>query len=221
MYSPAFSSSSSSSQEPVKTFSKFRERSHGGRLRRDGRLLAAGGDDGAVRLFNLATKTQLRIFQGHSRATRRTDFTSDLRRLASFSDDRTVSIWDIAANERICNFSGHKVSGTGCHTHTHTPSPPPFRKIFKHRWFLPVQDYVRAGCASSLTSSLVASGSYDHTVRLWDQRQQGGAGGSQVLCVDHGSPVEAVAFMPNESLLVSAGTCAMTQVKDFPTNQYR
>ncbi len=68
-----------------------------------------------------------------------------------------------------------------------------------------LQDYIRAGCASALSSSLVASGSYDHTVRLWDQRKGSGAE-QQVLCVDHGSPVEAVAFMPNESLLVSAGT---------------
>ncbi len=75
-----------------------------------------------------------------------------------------------------------------------------------------LKDYVRAGCASSLTSSLLASGSYDHTVRLWDHRSQGG----QVLCLDHGSPVEAVAFMPNEALLISAGILLCNAIKLFP-----
>ena len=62
---------SSTPQDPVKTFTKFRDRSYGGRLRRDGRLMAVGGEEGAARLFELDTKTQLRCFQGHSRAIRR------------------------------------------------------------------------------------------------------------------------------------------------------
>lgn len=60
-----------SSHAVYKTFSKFRERSYGGRLRRDARLLAAGGDDGAVRLFDVESKSQLRSFEGHQGATRR------------------------------------------------------------------------------------------------------------------------------------------------------
>ena len=61
----------SSPQEPVKTLTKFKDLCFGGRLRKDGKLLAAGGEDGAVRLFDVATKSQLRCFQGHERATRR------------------------------------------------------------------------------------------------------------------------------------------------------
>ncbi len=67
--------------------------------------------------------------------------------------------------------------------------------------FLPrPQDYVRAGNASESTSELMVSGSYDHTVKLWDRRKEG-----SVVTVTHGSPVDAVVFFPNDALMASAG----------------
>jgi U3 small nucleolar RNA-associated protein 15 len=62
------------------------------------------------------------------------------------------------------------------------------------------QDYVRAGCVSQISSDVVVSGSYDHTVRIWDRRQE-----SSNLQINHGSPVESVLLMPSGTLLVTAG----------------
>ena len=45
------------------------------------------------------------------------------------------------------------------------------------------------------------SGSYDHTVKLWDRRQAHSA----TTSFDHGCPVEAICLLPNGSLLASAG----------------
>jgi U3 small nucleolar RNA-associated protein 15 len=66
--------------------------------------------------------------------------------------------------------------------------------------FTSLQDYVRAGCVSSLSSDIVVSGSYDHTVRVWDRRKS-----ASVMNMDHGSPVEDVLLLPNDALLVTAG----------------
>lgn len=63
-------------------------------------------------------------------------------------------------------------------------------------------DYVRCGSVAHRSADVLISGSYDHTVRLWDLRQPGA---KSIFTVEHGSPVEAVLFFPNDSLVVSAG----------------
>ena len=47
--------------EVHKTLTKFKSAAHGGRFRRDGQLIAVGGDDGAVKIFDIASKTLLRL----------------------------------------------------------------------------------------------------------------------------------------------------------------
>lgn len=61
-------------------------------------------------------------------------------------------------------------------------------------------DYVRCGCASKLNPDLFVTGSYDHTVKIFDARTN-----KNVLCVEHGQPVESVLLFPSGGLLVSAG----------------
>ena len=47
---------------------------------------------------------------------------------------------------------------------------------------------------------MILSGSYDHTVKLWDPRSN-----SCAIDMDHGCPVESVLFMPGNGLACSAG----------------
>ncbi len=89
------------------------------------------------------------------------------------------------------------------------------------------QDYVRALAPSPLVfpsgtgggsgGGIWASGGYDHAVKLWDVRLEGAvapspgpapSASSAPACVatfDHGSPVEALAWLPGGALLASAG----------------
>jgi len=54
----------------------------------------------------------------------------------------------------------------------------------------------------SLSAPLyLCPGGYDHIVKLWDVR----AGPQATMSVDHGAPVEDVAFFPSGGLMVSAG----------------
>lgn len=64
-----------------------------------------------------------------------------------------------------------------------------------------LQDYVRAGCVSSINSDLFLSGSFDHTVKLYDAREPK----SSTISVDHGAPVESVLMYPGNSIFVSVG----------------
>eukprot|EP00951_Prasinocladus_malaysianus_P011338 scaffold83769_cov26-Prasinocladus_malaysianus.AAC.1 len=53
-------------------------------------------------------------------------------------------------------------------------------------------DYVRAAECSPGSDTTWLTGSYDHTVRLWDVRSK-----EAVMEFQHGSPVEDVAFFPS------------------------
>lgn len=61
-------------------------------------------------------------------------------------------------------------------------------------------DYVRAGAPSPISPDIILSGSYDHTVKLYDCRSN-----ETVLTVNHGSPVESTLFLPSGGLFISAG----------------
>lgn len=152
-----------------KTLQKFRDSVYGGRFRNDGKLLCVGGDDGAVKIFDVASKTLLRTLSGHSNATHAAEFI-DSKRIASFSDDKSVRIWDISTEELILTFDGHT-------------------------------DYVRAGCISPISSDIVVSGSYDHSVNVWDCRKNE----EPIHKLIHGNPVEAVKVLPNGTMVVTAG----------------
>lgn len=93
---------------PVKNLNKFRETAYGGCFRSDGRLLCAGGEESFVRLFDVETKSLLRIFRGHTSAVHRCFFTSDKTHIASFSDDKTVAIWDVPSETKLTTFTGHE-----------------------------------------------------------------------------------------------------------------
>jgi RNA polymerase sigma factor (sigma-70 family) len=63
----------------------------------DGRLLAHGGEDGVLRVFNAHTGKALAQFEGHTGSIRTIDFAPDGRSLATGSDDTTVLVWDFQA----------------------------------------------------------------------------------------------------------------------------
>ncbi|KAG9272989.1 U3 small nucleolar RNA-associated protein 15 homolog [Astyanax mexicanus] len=157
------------SQEPVQSFTRFRDTAYGGSFRGDGKLVVAGSEEGLIRLFDVGGRVALRQFRGHSKAVHVTSFLSDGYRVVSGSDDLSCRMWDVASGTQLSSYTEHT-------------------------------DYVRAGAASRLNPDLYITGSYDHTVKLFDMR----VGGS-VMTMQHGHPVESVLLYPSEALLVSAG----------------
>ncbi|XP_048449046.1 U3 small nucleolar RNA-associated protein 15 homolog isoform X2 [Rhincodon typus] len=157
------------SQEPLKTFSRFKDTAYCGTYRDDGKLLAAGSEDGIVRLFDVGGRAALRQYSGHTKAVQVTAFTSDKYRLMSGSDDYSVRLWDIPSSTELHSFKEHT-------------------------------DYIRCGCTSNLNADLFVTGSYDHTVKVFDARMD-----KSVITMEHGQPVESVLLFPSGGLLVSAG----------------
>ncbi|XP_035496780.1 U3 small nucleolar RNA-associated protein 15 homolog [Scophthalmus maximus] len=157
------------SQEPVKTFTRFKDTAYCGRFRSDGQLLVAGCEDSVVRLFDVSGKVALRMFRGHTKAVHVTDFTSDRYQILTGSDDYTCRLWDMPNTTELNTYQEHT-------------------------------DYIRCGITSKLNRDLFFTGSYDHTLKLFDARVD-----KSVMTMDHGQPVESLLLYPSEGLLVSAG----------------
>lgn len=155
----------------VKNLSRFQKTAYGATFRQDGRLLAAGDEEGHVKLFDTTSRNILRLFKGHTAPVHRTFFTSDKLQLASFCDDKSIRLWDVA-NEKVVQ------------TYEDAHS-----------------DYIRAGAMHPLASNVFASGGYDGKIHLYDTRAENAV--QQTL--DHGAPVESMLFLPNGSVLVTAG----------------
>ncbi|XP_076218422.1 U3 small nucleolar RNA-associated protein 15 homolog [Aptenodytes patagonicus] len=157
------------SQEPIKTFSRFKDAAYCATHRDDGNLLVAGSEEGSIRLFDINGKAPLRQFDGHTKAVHVVGFLSDKYRIFSGGDDYSSNLWDIPSATEIVSYSEHT-------------------------------DYVRCGCASKVNADVFITGSYDHTVKLFDARTK-----SSVMTIEHGQPVESVLLFPSGGLLVSAG----------------
>jgi hypothetical protein len=74
----------------------------------DGKLLASGGKDHKIRLWNPTTGVEVRILEGHTGDIYRVLFSPDGKLLASAAGDRTVRLWDPATGQllKVLNGSG-------------------------------------------------------------------------------------------------------------------
>lgn len=156
--------------ELIKTFSRFQDLALGANFRKDGKLLAAGGKEGKVRLFDIAGKIALRTFEGHAKAVHSVKFCNDLYKLYSVSDDKTVRLWDIATGKSLAIMESH-------------------------------EDYIRCAYTSPNSHDNIVTGSYDHTAKIWDIRNN-----SVVCSVNHGHPVESILVYPSATMMLTSGS---------------
>ena len=70
----------------------------------DGKLIATGGFDNIIRLWNAETGTKLRTLIGHADTVKGLDFSPDSRTLISGSADGTARLWDAQSGNLLRTF---------------------------------------------------------------------------------------------------------------------
>ncbi|MFG2133196.1 XRE family transcriptional regulator [Streptomyces sp. NPDC048751] len=157
---------------------------------RDGRTLATGHADHALRLWRMTASgervRELSTASGHSGEVRAVAFAPDDRRLATGSADFTVRLWDVTRR-------GHARTAKVLTTHT---------------------DAVNAVAFAPDGRTLATAGA-DATVRRW---QVTGSGSAQELSVftGHTNNVRAMAFSPDGRTLATGSEDQTARLWDLP-----
>jgi WD40 repeat protein len=74
----------------------------------DGRMVATGGRDGVVRLWEIASGKERRAMYGDTASVRAAAFSADGAVLATGSNNGFIRLWDVASGQRLHSFGGHR-----------------------------------------------------------------------------------------------------------------
>jgi WD40 repeat protein/Arc/MetJ family transcription regulator len=178
----------------------------------DGKVVASGGSDRAIVLWDVNTGQQLRRLMGHTGLVQDIAFSPDGALLASagaWSGDTTVRLWDVSTGIERRRFEGHAgpVMSVAFSPDGKTLASGSWDKTAK-LWDVATggelhtlsQDTDRVNSvAFSPDGKTVASGSMDPTIKFWDVSTGG------LLRTVPAHAVNSLAFSPDGSKLVSAG----------------
>ena len=154
----------------LRSFTRFKDDAFSGRFRKDGKLLVAGDASGAVKVFDVKSKAMLRQLTRHTMPVHATVWSSCGLKMISGSDDQAVRLWDLGTEECLWHLK-----------EAHS-------------------DYIRCVDSNPAAADVFLSGSYDHTLKLWDSRQRG-----SIHTFDNQLPVENCLIAPSGTMMFSSG----------------
>jgi hypothetical protein len=176
----------------------------------DDALVASGGWDGTVRLWDAQTGRMLRVLRGHGDRVMAVVFSPDGTLLVSGSKDGTARVWDVRKGlathilrshaDRVTSIAfspDGSLLATGSRDRTiklwDTQSWRELRTLIGHQGFVWTLSFDPDG-------RRLASGSWDGTARVWDVVGQGAP-----IVLDHNGRVSVVAFSRDGRLLAVSG----------------
>ena len=141
----------------------------------DGRLLASGGAEPAIKLWDAATGREVRGLVGHQTWVSTVAFSPNGNILASGAGDKTIKLWDVSSGRELRTMTGHL-------------------DALNSVVFSPDGKMLASGCREAFQGK-------DSTIKLWDVA----TGQELRTLSGHGSYVYSVAFSPDGQTLASGG----------------
>ncbi|HCI79662.1 MAG TPA: hypothetical protein DHW02_08225, partial [Ktedonobacter sp.] len=202
----------------------------------DGQYIVTGGDDKVLRLWDVKTRTLLDARLEHDTWIRTLAFSPDGEQFASGGDDGVIHLWDTWRRTSIARLKGHKNSIRAITFHpTTTLLASGSVDGTIHLWQLdtlqsteltrqeqtnvhgPLAAHERGvwSLAFSPDGKLLASGSEDQTIRLWNVH----SGHNIETLQGSVSWVGAVAFHPINNILASGGGDNAVYLWDLETRR--
>ena len=177
----------------------------------DSSILASGGGDNNVILWDLKTGRRMRTIAAHKAAVNEIAFSRDGQTLASGSDDKTVRLWNVRTGSRLRTLSGHAggVNAIALSRDGKTLASGSQDKTVR-LWNLGTGEVRRIitghggpvnAVAFSPNGQIVASASTDNTIRLSNVQD----GKRTRTFKGHSSWVRTIAFSPDSRTLISGG----------------
>ena len=186
----------------------------------DGQILASCSSDRTIRLWDLTSGSCIGVLKSHQGRVRAIAFTPDGQILASAGDDLVIKLWDIDTQTVIQTLEGHtdNIRSIVISPDEHLISSGDdgsirfwiegkcLRTIMAHQkpvWTI----------AISPNGSLIASGSVDNTVKLWDRT------GVHLATLQHQGAVSRVAFSNNGIYLATASYDRTVRIWDISSKR--
>mmetsp|Transcript_20067 Transcript_20067/g.46927 ORF Transcript_20067/g.46927 Transcript_20067/m.46927 type:complete len:633 (-) Transcript_20067:50-1948(-) len=160
-------------------------------FRNDGRLLAVGTDAGEARVCDVTMRATLTTFSANSFPIRSLQWFRNGQNILAGGDDGVARIWDLSSTEKrkpIVSLVGHG-DVIRC------------TALWQESKAKAVSSRSGGADSGSKFTQLAVTGSYDHTIRVWDiadfdnQDTDEKNEGRCLATLTHGFPVETVCFV--------------------------
>jgi WD40 repeat protein len=188
--------------------------SHGGyvycvQFSPDGRMLASGGADRRIRLWNPDTGKIIYTFDGHQESVTAIEFMPNGKILISAGADRTIRFWDVEQKQLLKTIAAHehKIHAVAISRDGRLIISGSSDRTVRVRELGTANNYILAGhqdrvlaVAISPDGNTIASGSIDGVVNLWDVHTQQ----LTASIPAHQSAVTSIVFQSTGQSLISA-----------------
>lgn len=172
----------------------------------------------------VTSSAKIQIFNGLTNEIKRTStrskdnvfgarYRDDGKLMVAGGESGHIQVLDTISRAILRNFRGHTAATRVCtfsSERTRVFSASDDKTV--RQWDIPTEkethtfkgatDYIRCGCNYPKNPEMFLTGSYDHTVKLWDFRSPEN---HQVLSLDHGAPVESLIVHSVGAICISAG----------------
>jgi WD40 repeat protein len=184
----------------------------------DGRQIASASGDETVKIWDMATGSEVRTLRGHSDSLEAVAFSPDGKRIASGADDGVIKIWDAASGAEVKTLHGHRGwIGSIAFSPDGRYMASSGRDATVRVWDAMEGTEVMAlgghkrgiwEVTYSPNGKFIVSGSNDGTIKMWDAQ----TGAEIRTLAGHDEAVFSVAVSPDGSRIASGGEGAAIRV---------
>ncbi|XP_027197163.2 transducin beta like ebi [Dermatophagoides pteronyssinus] len=153
---------------------------------------ASCSTDQCIHVCKLGSLTPVKTFKGHQNEVNAIKWCPQGRLLASCSDDMSLKIWSMNSDTPVHDFQAHQ------------------KEIYTIKW-----SPTGPGTANANLNLMLASASFDSTVRLWEVEK----GTCLNTLTKHNEPVYSVAFSPDGRFLASGSFDKCVHIWSTQTGQ--